>query len=61
MPGKAAKPTAQPAKPAASPEPKPVDSLGGYKAGDVVTLKSGQKVKIRQLFNDRSFEHEPAK
>jgi hypothetical protein len=60
-PAKPAASAAQPAKPAASPERKPVDSLGGYKAGDVVTLKGGQKVRIRQLFSDRSFEHEPAK
>jgi hypothetical protein len=45
---------------AASAEHKPVDSVGGYKKGDVVTLKSGKKVKIIQMYADGNFDHEPA-
>ena len=47
--------------PAASAEHKPVDSVGGYKKGDVVTLKGGKKVKITQMYADGKFDHEAAR
>ena len=46
--------------PAASAEHKPVYSIGGYKKGDVVTLKGGKKVKIIQMYADGNFDYEPA-
>jgi len=38
----------------------PVQALKGHKVGDVVTLKGGKRVKIKQLYSDGTFEHEPA-
>jgi hypothetical protein len=65
MPGNTAKPAAQPAKPAASSERKPVDSAKAsdgttYKVGEVVSLK-GKQVRITKIYSDRSFDYEPAK